>query len=107
MCVCVLYLPTVAVYVILYIHTDSTGALIQDGKLGLVVEQPGHLHSQQQHITTAGKQQHITTAGKQQTTLIHYTLSSEIEYATENTTPAHHTTALHSDRKSTRLNSSH
>ncbi len=37
------YLPTVRVYEALHIHADCTGALVQDSKLGLVVEQSGHL----------------------------------------------------------------
>lgn len=37
------YLPAVAVDVILHIHTHGTGALVQDGKLRLVVEQSRHL----------------------------------------------------------------
>lgn len=36
--------PAVAVDEILHIYTHCTGALIQNGKLGLVVEQSGHLH---------------------------------------------------------------
>lgn len=38
------YRPAMGVDVILNIHTHCTGALIQDRKLGLVVEQSGHLH---------------------------------------------------------------
>lgn len=37
--------PTVAVDEVLHVDTHSTGALIQDGKLGLVVEESGHSHS--------------------------------------------------------------
>lgn len=38
------YRPAVAVNEILHIYTHCTGALIQNGKLGLVVEQSGHLN---------------------------------------------------------------
>lgn len=38
------YRPAMGVDVILNIHTHCTGALVQDRKLGLVVEQSGHLH---------------------------------------------------------------
>lgn len=34
-----------AVDVILHIYTHCTGALIQNGELGLVVEKSGHLHT--------------------------------------------------------------
>lgn len=37
------YLPAMAVDVVLHIYTYSTGALIQNGKLRLVIEQPSHL----------------------------------------------------------------
>lgn len=37
--------PTVAVDEILHVYTNCTGALIQDGKLGPVVKQSGHLHT--------------------------------------------------------------
>lgn len=37
------YLPTVAVDVILHVDADGTGALVQDGELRLVVEEPRHL----------------------------------------------------------------
>jgi len=37
------YLSTVAVDEILHVNANSTGALIQDGKLGLMVEEPSHL----------------------------------------------------------------
>lgn len=39
------YRPAVAVDVVLHINAHSARALIQNGKLGLVVEQSGHLHS--------------------------------------------------------------
>lgn len=44
------YLPAVAVDVILHIYTHSTGALVQDGKLRLVVEQSRHLGPEQTHL---------------------------------------------------------
>lgn len=37
------YLPAMAIDVVLHIHTYSTGALIQNSKLRLVIEQPSHL----------------------------------------------------------------
>ena len=38
-----MYLFAVRVDEALYVHTDGTGALIEDGKLGLMVKQPCHL----------------------------------------------------------------
>lgn len=37
------HLSAVTVNVILHVNAHGTGALIQDGKLGLVIEEPGHL----------------------------------------------------------------
>lgn len=39
------YRPAVAVDVILHIYAHCAGALIQDGKLWLVIEEAGHLHN--------------------------------------------------------------
>lgn len=39
-----------AVDVVLHIHTHRAGALVQDGKLRLVVEQSRHLGPQQTHL---------------------------------------------------------
>lgn len=38
------YRPAVAVDVILHIYAHCAGALVQDGKLRLVIEEAGHLH---------------------------------------------------------------
>lgn len=38
------YLSAMLVHKALYIHTDSTGALIQNGELWFVVEETRHLH---------------------------------------------------------------
>lgn len=38
------YRPAVAVDVILHIYAHCAGALVQDGKLRLVVEEASHLH---------------------------------------------------------------
>lgn len=40
---CDAHLSTVLVHCIFHIHTHCTRALIQDGELWLVVEQPSHL----------------------------------------------------------------
>lgn len=44
------YRSAVAVDEVLHINAYSTGALIQDGKLGLMVEQTGHLDTTQREI---------------------------------------------------------
>lgn len=47
-------LSAVAVDVILYIHTHRTGALVQNGKLGLVVEESGHLRKYKHPVSLSG-----------------------------------------------------
>ena len=38
-----MYLSAVGVDVVLHVHAHCAGALVQDGKLGFVVKEPGHL----------------------------------------------------------------
>ena len=48
------YISAVLVHGSLDIHTHCTGALVEDGKLGLVVEQTGHLKQMGKYIGILG-----------------------------------------------------
>ena len=70
-----------AVDEVLHVHTHRTGALIQDGKLGLVVEQPGHLRARAHthahtHTRTYARTHTHTQSNKHTLTFLSFLISS-------------------------------